>query len=177
MKKLTHEEILNLRLTNEQALSTERNPITLIIDNVRSLYNVGSIFRTSDSALIKELILCGFTPHPPRKEIEKTALGATESVPWQYFKNTSEAIAYAKLNNNKVIAVEITNSGRKYTSLKLDDFPLTLVVGNELVGLSNEVLELCDEAIEINMYGVKHSLNVAVATGIVLFEALRVYNK
>jgi 23S rRNA (guanosine2251-2'-O)-methyltransferase len=174
MEKLTHDEILKIRLTNEQALKAERHPITLIVDNVRSLYNIGSIFRTSDSALIRELILCGFTPHPPRIEIEKTALGATESVPWKYFKSITEAINYAKNQNNKVFAVEITDSSRSYDSLNIDDFPLALIVGNELTGLSKEAMDLCDEALEIKMYGVKHSLNVAVATGIVLFEALRV---
>jgi 23S rRNA (guanosine2251-2'-O)-methyltransferase len=174
MKKLSHSEILKERLTVEESLKTERHPISLMIVNVRSLYNVGSIFRTADSALVKELILCGYTPHPPRKEITKTALGATESVPWRYFKNASDAIDDIKSCGNKIIAVEITDSKRSYDTLKKEEFPLCLILGNELTGLDNKILQLCDDAIEIPMYGVKHSLNVSVAAGIVAFEAVRI---
>ncbi len=175
MKKLSHEEILKERLTVEESLKTDRNPVTLMIVNVRSLYNVGSIFRTSDSALVKELILCGYTPHPPRKEITKTALGATESVPWRYFKSASEAIEDIKEAGNKVFAVEITDSKRYYYTLKKEEYPLCLVLGNELTGLDSKILQLCDDAIEIPMFGVKHSLNVSVAAGIAAFEAVKIW--
>jgi 23S rRNA (guanosine2251-2'-O)-methyltransferase len=123
--------------------------------------------------LAQQLILCGFTPHPPRKEIEKTALGAVDTVPWVYQKSPLEAIEIMKSEGRKIIAVEITNKKRKYDSLRKEDFPLCLIMGNELTGLDNSILEKCDDAIEIPMFGVKHSLNVAVATGIALFEAVR----
>jgi len=174
MRKLTHSEILDIRLSIDEAKETEKYPVSIMLSNIRSLYNVGSIFRTADSALISELILCGFTPHPPRKEIEKTALGAVDTVKWSYYENIFDAIEEQKQKGIKVIAVEITNNSRNYTSLKAEDYPLCLVMGNELVGLDNEVLGRCDDAIDIPMYGVKHSLNVSVATGIVAFEAVRI---
>lgn len=176
MKKLTYEEILNERLTPEESISSARHPVSMILHNVRSLYNVGSIFRTADSAKAKELIMCGFTPHPPRKEIEKTALGAVDSVPWKYFRETKDAIKYVKESGTKVIAVELTDKGRRYDSLEKDEFPLALMLGNEISGVDNEILSLCDDAIEIPMFGVKHSLNVSVAAGIVLFEAVRLWS-
>ncbi len=173
MKKLTHAEILAERLTPEESLKAERKPVSLMLHNIRSMYNVGSLFRTSDSAMLSELIMCGFTPHPPRKEIEKTALGAVDSVPWKYFENISDAIEEQKNKGIKVIALELTNKKRQYTSLEKNDFPLCLVLGNELVGIDDDVLQLCDDAIEIPMYGVKHSLNVSVSAGIAVYEALR----
>ncbi|MCL5992044.1 MAG: RNA methyltransferase [Bacteroidetes bacterium] len=175
MKKLLHSEILKERLTAEESLKIERHPITLMIVNVRSLYNVGSIFRTADSARLSELIMCGYTPHPPRKEIDKTALGATESVPWRYLKSASEAITDIKSKGIKVIAVEITDTKRKYDTLTKPDFPMCLVLGNELTGLDDKILKECDDAIEIPMYGVKHSLNVSVAAGIAAYEAVRIW--
>lgn len=175
MKKLLHSEILKERLTTEESLSIERHPISLMIVNVRSLYNVGSIFRTADSVRISELILCGYTPYPPRKEIDKTALGSTESVPWSYFKSAIDAIKDIKSKGIKVIAVEITDKKRNYDTLNKSDFPLCLVLGNELTGLDDKTLSECDDAIEIPMYGVKHSLNVSVAAGIVAYEAVRIY--
>ncbi len=177
MKKLTHSEILSERLTSEEALQAERHPVYVLLSNIRSMYNVGSIFRTCDSALVAELILCGFTPKPPREEIAKTALGAVDSVPWKYFENEKDAIAYLRNKGVRVIALEITDKKRVYTSLKADEFPLCIVIGNELTGLDDSVLELCDDAIEIPMYGVKHSLNVSVATGIAVFEAVEIYRK
>jgi len=175
MKKLLHAEILKERLTTEESLTVERHPVSLMIVNVRSLYNVGSIFRTADSARLSELILCGYTPYPPRKEIEKTALGATESVPWRYFKSAIDAINDMKFKGCKIIAVEITDKKRSYESLLKSDFPLCLVLGNELTGLDDKILNECDDAIEIPMYGVKHSLNVSVAAGIVAYEAVRIW--
>ncbi len=175
MKKLTHSEILRERLNAEEAIATMRHPIYVMLSNIRSLYNVGSIFRTCDSALVAELILCGFTPHPPRDEIAKTALGAVDSVPWKYFKSEVEAIVYLKDMGVKVIALEITDKKRQYTSLQKEEYPLCIVLGNELTGLDSEVLELCDDAIEIPMFGVKHSLNVAIAAGIAIFNAVDIY--
>lgn len=175
MKKLTYEELLKDRKTIEEANSSDRFPINVIVDNVRSIYNVGSIFRTCDSSLINQISLCGLTPHPPREEISKTALDAEKTVPWKYFKNTTDAVIEAKKNGITVLALELTDNKRSYTSIRKSEFPLAIVVGNELTGISDEVLNLCDGAIEIPMFGVKHSLNVSVSIGIVLFEALRTY--
>ncbi len=175
MRKLIHSEILGERKTVGQSLAAERHPVSVMLHNVRSLYNVGSVFRTSDSALVSELLLCGFTPHPPRKEIEKTALGAVDSVPWRYFKNSGEALDYVRSKAIKVIAVELTDRKRTYDSLLKEDFPMCLVFGNELTGIDNEVLSLCDDAVEIPMHGVKHSLNVGVAAGIAIYESVRIW--
>jgi tRNA G18 (ribose-2'-O)-methylase SpoU len=173
MHKLSYEEILEQRLSVEEAQSVTRHPVSIMLTNVRSLYNVGSVFRSCDAARVSELILCGFTPHPPRKEIYKTALGAVDTVPWKYFKTESEAISYLREKGVKIIAVELTKEARVYDELRADDFPCCLILGNELVGIADDVLTLCDDAIMIPMHGVKHSLNVAVAAGIVAFEAVR----
>lgn len=175
MKKLLHAEIVEKRLTEEQAAQSQRHPITLMVDNVRSLYNVGSLFRTADSAFIQEIILCGYTPHPPRKEIEKTALGATNTVPWRYFSRAVEAVTTLRSEGKKIIAVEIADTHRMYDTLVSNDYPLVLIVGNEITGIADEVMALVDDTIEIPMYGVKHSLNVSVATGIVLYEAVKIW--
>ena len=177
MRKLSHGEILDQRLTPDVAVKGNRHPVSLILENVRSLYNVGSIFRTADSALAAELILCGFTPHPPRKEIEKTALGAVDSVPWRYEENIEDAIRAEQAKGIKVIAVELTDEHRSYDSLRFEEYPICLVVGNELTGLDDKTIALCDDAVEIPMYGVKHSLNVSIATGIALFEAVRLWKR
>ncbi len=175
MKKLLHSEILEERLTPEISKEVERFPVSVMLDNIRSLYNVGSIFRTCDSARVSELVMCGFTPHPPRKEIEKTALGAVDTVPWQYESDILSAIKEQKAKGVKVIAVELTDEKREYTSLIPEEYPLCLVLGNELSGISDEVMAECDDAIEIPMHGVKHSLNVGVAAGIVIFESIRIW--
>ncbi len=177
MRKLSHSEILEERLTPEEAILADRNPVSVIIHNVRSLYNVGSIFRTCDSAKAAGLIMSGYTPHPPRKEIEKTALGAVDSVPWQYEKDIFTAIESRKALGEKVFAVELTDKKRPYDSLLPDEYPVCLVLGNELTGLEDDVIDACDDAIEIPMHGVKHSLNVSVAAGISIFEAVRLFLK
>lgn len=175
MKKLLHHEILQERYTNEEAMNASRHPISLMLVNIRSLYNVGSLFRTADSALAESLIMTGYTPHPPREEIRKTALGAIDSVPWKYFADSVEAVRYMKSIGKKVYALELTDKKRYYDSLTATDFPMCLVLGNELNGIEDEVLRECDDSIEIPMYGVKHSLNVSVAGGIALFEAVKAW--
>ncbi|HOV92145.1 MAG TPA: RNA methyltransferase [Candidatus Kapabacteria bacterium] len=177
MRKLLHDEILSQRLTKEAALQAQRHPISLMLYNIRSLYNVGSIFRTADSALLDSLILCGFTPYPPREEISKTALGANETVPWYYEKNIFDAIEKEKSKGKVIIAVELTNSSRNYDQLQINDFPLVLILGNEITGIDDPVLAKCDNAIEIPMYGMKHSLNVSVAAGIVAYESVKIWKK
>ena len=177
IRKLGYDELLAQRITPELALTRERHPVSALLDNVRSLYNVGSIFRTCDAALASELLLTGFTPYPPRKEIEKTALGATGTVPWQYFPAAAEAAQYLKNNGTRIIAVELTDSSKPYHALTRADFPCCFILGNELTGISPELLREADDAVEIPMYGVKHSLNVAVAAGVVLFGAVRTWKE
>ena len=153
-----------------------RFPISVIVDNVRSLYNVGSIFRTSDGALVEKLYLTGFTPHPPRKEIDKTALGATKTVPWEYHRDPLDVIAMMKKRRTQICVLELTNRSEPYYALERSDFPLCVVVGNEITGISKEIIDQADIAVEIPMFGNKQSLNVAVAYGIVVFDFLRILN-
>ena len=156
--------------------AAKRMPIYGMLDNIRSLYNVGSMFRTSDGALITKLYLCGYTPHPPRKEIEKTALGATKSIPWEYHANTLDAVAAVKNKGIKLCVLEQTTKSLSYIGVSTSDFPICLIVGNEITGVSSEVVAAADMAIEIPMYGTKQSLNAAVAYGIALFELVRIWN-
>jgi len=174
MRKLTHEEIAKQRLTPELALTTERMPIYGLLESIRSLYNVGSIFRSSDGALVKMLFLCGFTPHPPRKEIEKTALGATETVPWQYLRDPLEAVTTMRREGITICALEHTASSIPYYAIARESFPICLIVGNELTGISPALLDAADMAVEIPMFGTKQSLNAAVAYGIAVFELTRI---
>jgi len=174
VRKLTHEEIASQRSGKEEIKIKPRLPLFVVVDNVRSLYNVGSIFRSSDGALIQKLYLCGFTPYPPRKEIEKTALGATESVPWEYRESPVDVIKELKAQGIKICLLEQTNQSVPYYSIKLSDFPLCLVIGNELTGVSKQVIDLADMAIEIPMFGIKQSLNVAVAYGIAIYTFVHI---
>jgi tRNA G18 (ribose-2'-O)-methylase SpoU len=175
MRKLTHSEISTKRIQLDQAADADRVPLIVLVDNIRSLYNVGSIFRTSDGAMIKKLILAGFTPHPPRKEIEKTALGSTQSVPWEYTKQATAAIEKLKSQGYRICCLELTDKSISYYDVKAADFPMCLVIGNEITGVSKEIIEMCDLAIEIPMYGIKQSLNVAVAYGIAVFELVKIW--
>lgn len=174
MKKLTHDEIAARRLTLDELRSETRLPIYVLLDNIRSLYNVGSMFRTSDGGRIARLILTGYTPHPPRKEIEKTALGATESVPWEYVRDPLEAIEKLRQEGVRICALEHTTRSVPYYTLAKEAFPLCLVVGNEITGVSQEILARADMAVDIPMFGMKQSLNAAVAYGIALYEFVRI---
>jgi 23S rRNA (guanosine2251-2'-O)-methyltransferase len=184
MRKLTHDEISTNRSTLETIHSVKKLPVYVLLNSIRSSYNVGSIFRTSDGAMIEKLILCGFTPHPPmpdspsgKKDVLKTALGSTQSVKWEYIKNPLEAIKEIKAKGIKICALELTENSKPYYELTKNDFPLCLVVGNEITGVSQEILDLCDYSIEIPQYGIKQSLNVAVAYGIAIFELRRIFDK
>jgi tRNA G18 (ribose-2'-O)-methylase SpoU len=177
MRKLTHDEIsLNRANLNELHL-VKKLPVYVVLHNIRSNYNVGSIFRTSDGAMIEKLYLCGYTPHPPKKEILKTALGATESIKWEYVKDTKEVLNQLKKDGIKIFALELTDSSLPYYELNNDIFPICLVVGNEISGISQELLDLCDYAIEIPQYGIKQSLNVAVAYGVSIFRLRELFDK
>lgn len=168
-KKLSMAE-LN-RLSAEQYHTVPKLPITLVLDNIRSCHNIGSIFRTADALLVEKLLLCGITATPPDKEIHKTALDAEKTVAWEYFGDTLEAIRSLKQNGYTVYAVEQVEN-----SLSLPGFypekeeKIALVFGNEVKGVAQEVVNHCDGAIEIPQYGTKHSFNVSVSAGIVLWE-------
>ena len=173
MRKLVHAEILEQRLTPEQALAAPRHPVVGVLENVRSLYNVGSCFRTADAMLLERLVLTGYTPAPPRQEISKTALGATETVPWEHDADAVAAIRRLRSEGVTVYALEIAEGSMPIDRVPEIRFPAALVVGNEIAGVSQQVLEQCDYALEIPMFGVKHSLNVAVAFGIGVWELVR----
>ncbi len=172
MKKLTMEE-LN-RVSTEEFKAQEKLPVVVVLDNVRSMYNVGSIFRTCDGFAVEALYLCGITACPPHKEIAKTAWGATEAVRWRHFGQTVEAVEELKSLGYKVFAVEQVD-----TSVSLQEFvpaadaKVAVVLGNEVFGVDDEVLALCDGAVEIPQAGTKHSFNVSVAGAIVLWELFR----
>jgi len=176
MKKLSHEEISENRSTLQTLHKVKRLPVYVILNSIRSNYNVGSIFRTSDGAMIEKLFLCGYTPHPPKKEIMKTALGATESVDWEYVENPKDAIIQLKDKGIKIAALELTDKSFPYYKLDKEIFPLGLIIGNEITGVSQELLDLCDFSIEIPQFGIKQSLNVAVAYGVTIFELRKIYD-
>lgn len=176
MRKLSYEEIFAKRPTLSELSPKERFPFYCLVENVRSLYNVGSIFRTSDSVRLSKLYLCGYTGYPPRREIEKTALGATESVPWIHYSDISKATAELKKKKVKMIALEHTSQSKPYNEVKYD-FPLCIMLGNEVDGLSEELVSAADQSIEIPMYGLKQSLNVSVAYGVVIFHILHQFQK
>jgi 23S rRNA (guanosine2251-2'-O)-methyltransferase len=176
MRKLIHEEISRNRSTLEMIHHVKKLPVQVILDSIRSSYNVGSIFRTSDGAMIEKLYLCGYTPHPPKKEVLKTALGSQDSVTWEYIKSAKDVIGRLKEEGIKICGLELTENSFPHYNLTKADFPLALIVGNEISGISQELLDLCDISIEIPQYGIKQSLNVAVAYGISIFDLRRIWN-
>lgn len=169
MKKLETEEIL--RLSAEEFRKTTKIPLIVILDNVRSLHNVGSVFRTADAYRISEIILCGITAKPPHPEIHKSALGAEFSVAWRYCNDTITAVTELKHNGYKILAAEQATD-----STLLQDFTVTdnekyaIVLGNEVKGVQQEVIDISDGCIELPQYGTKHSLNVSVTAGIIIWE-------
>jgi 23S rRNA (guanosine2251-2'-O)-methyltransferase len=169
MRKLSMDE-LN-RVSVEKFTQLEKLPVICVLDNIRSQHNIGSIFRTSDAFRIEELYLCGITAIPPNREINKSALGATESVKWQYFADTSEAVDQLKKDGYKIIAIE-----QAVGSINLEDYApdtsakIALVFGNEVTGVGEDVMEMVDACIEIPQFGTKHSFNVSVTAAIVLYQ-------
>lgn len=151
---------------------SQRFPIVAILDNIRSAYNVGSMFRTAECAYISELVLCGITPYPPHPKVEKTALGTTQLVPWRYFENSLDAVKTYKSQGFKIAVLEITNESIPIQKLTSKDFPLALVVGNEVDGVNENLLNEADLIVEIPLFGEKESLNVAVAFGVAIFLLL-----
>jgi len=169
MRKLENNE-LN-RMSVDDFKNASKTPLIIILDDIRSLNNIGSVFRTSDAFLIEKILLCGITAMPPNKEINKTALGATETVTWEHSENVLEVIENLKFEGTKVFAIEQVES-----SIFLQDFEIeknqkyALVFGNEVYGVSQKAVEICDGTIEIPQLGTKHSLNIAVSAGIVIWD-------
>lgn len=176
MRKLSHSEISQNRSTLDTLHKVEKLLVYVVLDSIRSAYNVGSIFRTSDGAMIEKLYLCGYTPYPPQKEVLKTALGSTESVNWEYAEDPKELIVKLKNHGIKICALEQTDESKPHYSLAKTDLPVCLVIGNEITGVSKELIELCDTSIEIPQYGIKQSLNVAVAYGVAIFELRKIFD-
>jgi tRNA G18 (ribose-2'-O)-methylase SpoU len=169
MRKLKNSE-LN-RVSVEEFKEMEKLPVRIILDNIRSLMNVGSVFRTSDAFLIKEIILCGITATPPHREIQKTALGATESVDWRYVESTADAVRELQEQDIKVYAVEQAEESKMLDHVQFNfDNEIAIVMGNEVKGVSDEVMELVDDCIELPQFGTKHSLNISISTGILIWE-------
>jgi len=169
MKKLKNSE-LN-RLSVDQFKNSSKTPVIVILDNIRSAHNVGSIFRTCDAFLINEIILCGITATPPNKEIRKTALGSSESVNWRYFKNTEEVILNLKKENYHIISIEQANRSLKLENFKPNnDEKYVIIFGNEIKGIDQKIIDISDDIIEIPQFGTKHSLNVSVSAGIIIWD-------
>lgn len=168
MKKLSHQELLARQNQNQ---SEARLPFSVLLNNIRSLYNVGSIFRTADGAGVEKIWLCGITGRPgtARSKIEKTALGAEKSVPWEYRQSAVSVIRELKAKGYEIIFLEQMNESVSYEQFEPKP-PVCLILGNEITGVGDEILSLCDRAIEISMAGLKNSLNVTVAFGIAAYH-------
>ena len=172
MRKLANSELDRKNI--DEFRQSEKTPIIIVMDDIRSLHNIGSVFRTSDAFLIEKIYLCGITATPPNKEIHKTALGATDTVTWEYVQSISEVIEKLKQNDVVVYAVEQVEH-----SIMLNDFQIeknkkyALIFGNEVKGVSQEAIEKCDGVIEIPQLGTKHSLNISVSAGIVVWDLFR----
>lgn len=173
MRKLRMNELE--RKTIEEFKSSEKRPVIIVLDNVRSLLNVGSIFRTADAFSVEAIYLCGITGTPPNKEIQKTALGATDSITWKYFQETYEALQELKKSEYYIYAVEQIENSIKLNQFKIEqkNRKLAFVFGNEVSGVDENVLKLCDSALEIPQTGTKHSLNVSVSAGIIMWEVFK----
>jgi tRNA G18 (ribose-2'-O)-methylase SpoU len=162
------------RINAEEYKQTEKTPIVVVLDNVRSCNNIGSVFRTADALLIEAVHLCGITATPPNKEIHKTALDAEKSVPWEYFEKTETSILKLKAEGYRVFAVEQVENSIMLPGFEVGEgTKLALVFGNEVKGVQQKVVDLCDGAIEIPQFGTKHSFNVSVSAGIVLWDIFK----
>jgi len=172
MRKLLNEELERLSIREYKEAS--KVPVVVVLDNVRSQHNIGSVFRTADAFRLEGLILCGITATPPHREIHKTALGATESVSWEYRERTVDAIRELKEKGFRILSVEQAKGAVSLEKMKLEPgVHYALVLGHEIRGVNQEVVNLSDQCIEIPQFGTKHSLNLSVAAGIVIWEVFR----
>lgn len=167
MKKLTTKQLIARKGNLSKLRLAPRKEVYLVLDNIRSAHNVGAIFRTADAARVKKIYLCGITAHPPRADIEKTALQTIEYQPWEYNPSAKLTVKSLKQKGVQIVALEQTDQSINYKEFKYQK-PLAIVVGNEVEGIDENVLALCDAAIEIPMHGIANSLNITTATGIVL---------
>ncbi len=159
------------RLTVEEFHKVKKFPLIVVLDDIRSMHNIGSVFRTSDAFLVDKIYLCGITATPPNAEIHKTALGAEDTVEWKYFESTIDAVNELHKDGFTVISIEQVEGSTMLDKVKLDsDKKYAVIMGNEVKGVKQEVVNICDGCIEIPQYGTKHSLNVSVTTGIILWE-------
>ena len=173
MRKLSMEELD--RKSMDEFKQSDKFPIIVVLENIRSAYNVGSVFRTSDAFIIQAIYIIGYSAKPPHKEVKKTALGAEETVTWKYFKTSTEAIADLKVNGYHVYAVEQTEGSYKLNEISFEPKEkLAVIFGNEVTGVEQSTIHLCDGCIEIPQMGMKHSMNIATAAGVVLWELIRV---
>jgi tRNA G18 (ribose-2'-O)-methylase SpoU len=172
MRKLENSELD--RKTIDDFKQSEKTPIIIVLDDIRSLHNIGSVFRTADAFLVEKIYLCGITATPPNKEIHKTALGATETVAWEHAKDVLEVIESLKNEKITVLAIEQVESATFLQDFTVEkDKKYALVFGNEVYGVSQEAVALCDGCIEIPQLGTKHSLNISVSTGIVVWDLFK----
>ena len=171
MRKLSMEELG--RKSVDEFKRSEKFPIVVVLENIRSAYNVGSVFRTSDAFLIEAIYIIGYSAKPPHKEIKKTALGAEETVSWKYFNTSIEAISDLKASGYNVYAVEQAEGSTHLQQINYAGDRLAVVFGNEVTGVEQETIHACDGCIEIPQFGMKHSLNIATAVGVVLWEFVR----
>jgi len=166
IRKLSHQEIIERQ---KGIIHQSRLPLTAVLNNIRSLYNVGSIFRTADGVGIEKLWICGITGHPPNGQISKTALGAEESVPWEYQENVNIVIDHLKAQGYHIVLLEQTKESCPHDQFRPEK-PVCLVIGNEISGVNESIVDVSDAAVEIEMSGMKNSLNVSVAFGIVAYS-------
>ena len=171
MRKLSMSELA--RKSVDEFKRSEKFPIIVVLENIRSAYNVGSVFRTSDAFLIEAIYIIGYSAKPPHKEIKKTALGAEETVSWKYFKTSTEAIADLKSAGYNVYAVEQAEGSLQLHQVNYANDRIAVVFGNEVTGVEQTTIHFCDGCIEIPQFGMKHSLNIATAVGVVLWELVR----
>jgi len=175
MRKLLNEELD--RLSVGEFKEASKIPVVVVLDNVRSQNNIGSVFRTADAFRLAGIFLCGITATPPHREIHKTALGATESVHWEYHEDTAIAIEGLKEEGYRILSVEQTEGAQSLENIRLDENEkYALVLGHEIRGVDQRVVDLSDQCIEIPQYGTKHSLNISVAAGIVIWEVFRKFS-
>ena len=175
MKKLTMLEMS--RISTEEFKKAEKMPLIVVLDNIRSLNNIGSVFRTSDAFRVESIYLCGISATPPSMEIHKTALGAEDSVDWRYFADTHEAVHELQARGYRVMAIEQCQGSTMLNDVNLSpDVKYAIVMGNEVKGVQQTVVDMCDGCLEIPQYGTKHSLNVAVTTGLVIWEFFKRYS-
>lgn len=169
MKKLSMDELG--RKTKEQFRESEKFPVVIVLDNIRSMMNIGSVFRTADAFLVHSIYLCGITATPPHREIHRSALGATDTVEWHYFENTTDAIRHLKEKGYNILALEQTTKSINLASFQPHgNEKYALVFGNEVNGVEQQALELCDDCLEIPQFGTKHSLNISVTAGMVIWD-------